>query len=354
MVASPIQPGGFTPRLPLLHLLALAALATSVWYLDHRLTEQSKTLGELRDTLQAIRGEVTRARLEQTASAKGPAGLLEKLRHYAAFATDARVPEPDYRYARKEIDAILLAFESLGADAAKPLQDRLADAKPATDYEELTWLLEAYARVDKVAGVTLLKQVLLGVKLPDPKLRWRAADLLTRIDLPLARNTLRQVLLTESARGPNLERAQAIGALIPDRAALAATGFDNFVSRYVRTEDPQCDDTLLMVLGRTEHDRTTIQECIKALGAHRCERAVEPIRKLYENPPLQQEDPIFLNYCLEAVTEIQGPAAKDWLEAQLPKATSDTVAKRIEFLLNKLRDGGSKPAAASTAPADKK
>ncbi len=350
MRADPAHPPRLPQYLALAGTLTVAVLATAVWFLDRKLDAQQELLTTQQSTLQQLLGEVTRFRVEQGASAKGPAGLLEKLRTYAALAASSRTTEPDYRSARKELDAILLAFESLGSDAVKPIQARLAELHPQKDYEEIRWLLEANVRVDKQGGTELLKQVLLGYKLPDPKLRWHAAEVLTKLDIKLAQALLRQVLTIESSRGPNLERAGAIGAIIPDRAAYAATGFSNFVVHYLRTQDPQTDDTLMMVMGRTEHDAVTIQECIKGLGERRCVRAVDAIKRCYENPPLQQDNPIFLNYCLEALVAIQGAEAKAYLEAQLPKATTETVAKRIQFLLNKIATGDLAQKTATAAP----
>lgn len=352
MSAAPVSAPRLQLTLALVGTAAVAGLAVSVWLLDRRLEEQQQHFAAQQATLKTVLGEVTRFRIEQSTSSKGPLGLLEKLRTYAPMAASARTTDPDYRNARKELDAVLVAFESLGPDGVKPIQDRLVQVRPDRDYEEVRWLLEASVRVDRTSGIELLKQVLLGRKLPDPKLRWDAAKLLTDLDQKLAQTLLRQVLRTESSRGPNLDRADAIGATIPDRAAFATTGFHNFVNHYVRTQDPETDDTLLMVMGRTEHDAVTIQECIKVLGERRCLRAVDAIKRQYENPPLQQDNPIFLNYCLEALVEIQGADARPYLQAALPTATSDTVAKRIEFLLNKIATGqvAQQPARATTAP----
>ena len=115
------------------------------------------------------------------------------------------------------------------------------------------------------------------------------------------------------------------------KAALAQGGFSNFVLWYLRSEDPQTDDTLLMVLGRTEHDLTTIQDCVKALGERRCARAVEPIQKLFKHPP--QQNPILLNHCVDAVHKIQGDAARPWLEEAMRTTEVQTVADHIKHLL---------------------
>jgi len=194
--------------------------------------------------------------------------------------------------------------------------------------------------------------VLLGQRLPSPRLRWYVGGELAEIDRPLAQDLLRRVLLTESSRGYNPDHAAAFpGAVVPDRAALSTTGFHNYVLAYARTQDPRLDETLLMILGRAEHDRMTLQECVKLLADRRCADAAPAVEKLYGQPPFGQEDPIFLNYCLEAIVAIRGKDAQPFLEAALPKASSELVQKRIQALLGKL--AGATPAEASSGSAPK-
>lgn len=251
------------------------------------------------------------------------------------------------------MDAILRAFGTLGKDAWQPIQDRLTQLKPDKDFDEVKNLLDASVAVDPAAGTLLLKEVLLGQRLPSPRVRWYAADKLNQTDRPLAQSLLRQVLRTESARGFNPDHANAYpGATIPDQAALSGSGFVNFVLKYVDSKDPQMEDTLLMVVGRSEHDRSTVQECVKALGLAHSTKAVPVIEKLYKNPPLNQQDPIFLGYCLEALVDIQGAEAKPFLERELADASSDTVATKIQFLLNRINNGQPAPRPPATPPAN--
>lgn len=334
---------------PMLVTAGLAWVAVEQWRLGARLDQLTAAQIEAGSTLEHVRGEVTRFRLEQSAGTKWPQALLEKLRTYAPMLSSARVTEPDYQSARKEMEAILVAFASLGTDAWAPIQARLAELRPDQGHDEIVQLLRAAVRVDPQAAKALLKDVLLGLQLPSPRLRWAAARELRALDLPLAQTLLRQILLTESSRGANPDRAAA-GAPIPDRAAFATTGFHNFVTAYVESDDPQIDDTLLMVLGRVEHDVVTIQECVKALGQRRVARAVEPIRRLYAQPPLQQENPLFLNHCLDALVAIQGADARPFLEQQLPNATNDVVANRIKALLQRIASGEVGAAAPRTQP----
>jgi hypothetical protein len=321
----------------------LAAFGFLQWQHQHAVRTELATLTtaqtETRKVLDDMLGEVTRFRIEQSAGTKGPQALLEKLDLYAPLLSNSRVNEPDYFTTKKEMDSILRAFGTLGQDAWKPLQDRLAQCKPDKDIDKIKWLFEACARVDVAATSGQMKEVLLGRAFPQPRLRWFAAELLTRIDLPVAQTALRQILLTESSRGIDPTRAAHYGGGIPDKQALAATGFNNFVVAYVRTNDAKLEEILQQVIARSEHDAITVQECVKVLGDRKCAAAVPQIEKLYREPPLQQQNPLFLNYCLDALVEIQGPAAKPFLEQALPNAATDVVAKKIQFLLHKIDTG---------------
>jgi hypothetical protein len=320
---------------------AVAGVGTVLWSGLAELTEQQK---KNKLVLDEVLGEVTRMRLEQSAGSKGPQALLDKLHLYAPLAADSRTTEPDFKNAQKEMAAIVRAFRTLGKDAWRPIQDRLAELKPENDFEEIKQLLCAAVAVDHEAGVKLLEQVLLGHKLPSPRLRWLAGRELIKEERALAQIRLRQVLLTETSKGFDPTHAGDYpGAVVPDRAAMSERGFENFVEIYELSGDPQADDTLLMVIGRSIDDRVTVQSCVKILGNHRYARAVPVIEKLYQQPPLGQQDPLFLGYCLEALVDIQGAEARPFLENALPNASSDTVAKKIQYLLQKIASGNLAP-----------
>jgi hypothetical protein len=269
---------------------------------------------------------------------KGPQALLEKLRTYAPLLASARTAEPDFKNAQQEMEAILRAFPTHGPDAWKPIMARLEQLKlkPNENFDEIKWLLEAALRIDPPPAKQLLQEILLGHRMPSSRLRLYVARMLTDADKPLAQSLLRRILTTESSRGINPDRALAYGP-IPDAAAFATTGFHNFVVHYVRSGDAQIDDTLLMLLGRAEHDTITIQECVKALTERRCERAIEPIWRLYTNPPTEHQDELFLRHCLSAIATLLGKAAIPRLEEALPLARSETQAKHIQQLLTDLK-----------------
>ncbi|HZN38791.1 MAG TPA: hypothetical protein VFD82_08300 [Planctomycetota bacterium] len=310
--------------------LLLGLVGVTAW-LACRVQALTTANAAMRSSLDEVLGEVTRIRIEQSTEMKGPKALLEKLRTYAPLVASSRTTDPDFKAAHKEIQAVLRAFQSIGEDAWAPIMGRLGELRGDKDFDEVRWLLEAAVRVDPKESKPILQQVLLGRYLPSPRLRLQAARMLIDLDKPLAQTLLRQILVTEFHNGMNPDRAPH--AEVPDRAALAQQGFNNFVLWYLRSEDPQIDDTLLMVLGRTEHDVMTIQDCVKALGERRCARAVEPIQKLFKNPP--QQNPLLLYYCADAVHKIQGDAARPWLEEAMRTTNVQSVADHIKQLLGK-------------------
>lgn len=325
-------------------LLIACSLGALTYYQSNR---NERALGEQRARLEAserlleeLLGEVTRLRIEQSVDGMGAPALLEKLQTYAPLMSDARATEPDYQNAKKEIVAILRAFEALGKDAAwAPVMARLESADPREDFDEVKWLLEIAVRLDLSAGKQLVKDVMLGLRMPNPRLRWFACRIMTQRDIQLARQLMRQILMTESSRGINTDRAATYNMPIPDKAAYAVTGFNNFVTRYLETDDPKTEDTLMQLLLRVEHDQVTIQECVKELGRRECKRASKLIKKLYDNPPLAQQNPLFFGHVIDAVATIDGRDSIEWLESKLPTAATDVVAARIQNALDCVRAG---------------
>jgi len=327
---APSTPRSLVVTLVVAASLLLGLIGVTTW-LACRVDVLVKANAAMSSSLEGVLGEMTRMRIEQSAGMKGPKALLEKLRTYASWAASSRTTQPDYQSALKEMQAVMRAFQSIGQDAWAPIMARLGELRGDKDFDEVRWVLEAAVRVDPKQAKPILQQVLLGRYLPSPRLRWQAARMLIDLDKPLAQTLLRQILLTEFHNGMNPDRAQAYHAEVPDQVALAQNGFSNFILWYLRSEDPQTDDTLLMVLGRTEHDLNTIQDCVKALGERRCARAVEPIQKLFKNPP--QQNPLFLDYCVEAIHKIQGDAARPWLEEAMRTTSVPSVADKIKHLL---------------------
>jgi len=349
MTPAPAQRAPFTALLLLLACSLCALTYYQTIRSERAVREQDARLQASEELLRELLGEVTRLRIEQSADGMGAAALLEKLQVYAPLMSDARATEPDYQNAKKEIVAILRAFEALGAEAAwTPVMERLEAADPRKDFDEVKWLLEVAVRLDLSAGKQIVKEVMLGQRMPNPRLRWFACRVMTERDIQLARALMRQILLTESSRGVNTDRAATYNMPVPDQAAFAVTGFNNFVSRYLETDDPQTEETLMQLLHRVEHDQVTIQECVKELGRRKCKRAAKLIRKLYDSPPLAQQNPLFFGHVIDAVATIEGRESIEWLESKLPTAATDVVAARIQNALDCVRAG--KPVVPQVGP----
>ena len=322
-----------TPLLSVALIGTLAFAGYSGMKAENALAAQREQLQKNGETLSELLGEVTRMRLEQTSVGKGPDALLEKLKVYAPMTANARITEPDFQNAKKELVAIVRAFESLGTSAWEPITKRLREVDARKDFNEIKVLTEIAIRLNGPAGKQIAKDVLQGRRLPSPRLRWMAADLLLSHDKPLAGQLLRQILMTESSRGIDLNRVQGNGQPIPDKAAFATTGFNNYVQRYILSDDPKIEETLHVMLSRIEHDAITIQDCIKELGRRKSTAALATIKKVYDNPPLEQQNPLFLTICIRAVNEIEGKQAVEWFEEKLKSAPTDTVANAIQAVL---------------------
>jgi hypothetical protein len=327
--------------LPLgLGLVAVAAIAFAGWPLLQLRSEVASLGGEIaaaRSEATVLANEVTRFRIEQRAEGRGPAALLEKLAYYAEAMATARTSDADCAVARQEMGAVLRAFESLGQDGWLPVVRRFDELRPDKAFPEMRWLMEAAVRCDAKKGNELVAQVLAGARKPNPRLRWAAADLLLRTDREQAQLGLRRILLTETSRGIDPDRAAAQGVPILDPAAIANSGFHNFVLHYLRSEDPETEETLLMVLARVEQDVVTLQETIEALGRLKSQRAAKRIEQLYLHPPGAQQNPIFLNKCLDALAAIRGADAREFLEQQLAHAEHELVVAHIDSLLKNLK-----------------
>ncbi|MFK7742044.1 MAG: hypothetical protein AB8H80_17140 [Planctomycetota bacterium] len=323
------------PPLLVLTLCVLGGLTFLGLRTEKHAQEQAERLADVETQLEGLLGEVTRLRIEQSSEGRGPAALLEKLATYAPLTSNSRVTEPDYRNAKKELAAIVRAFEATDKQSAwQAVTARLREADPQKDFDEIKWLLEIALRLDKEPGKEIAKKILLGQRMPFPRMRWWAAELLIDHDVELARTLLRTILRNETSRGVDPSRAHAYGMTLPDPAAYATTGFNNFVQLYLRSKDPKTDETLIMVLGRFEHDKITLQDCVKALGERRSKKAVDTIKKLFDNPPFRQQDFFFLRYCAQAVADIEGIDAVPWLEEKLAAAQIEVNAKALQQILS--------------------
>jgi hypothetical protein len=300
-------------------------------------TELNGRLQNLETQSKSVLGEVTRIRIEQRSDKKGPEALLEKLRTYAPLAASSRTTQPDFTMATEEMEATLRAFAAIGKDAYAPIAARFRSLDPSKDYDEMKQLMRAAVRADPDAGAKLVVSIVQGgtdVK-PSPRLRFAAAELLLTIDQPLAQSLLRRIVLAESWRGRDPERAAAHELPALATQSIASSGFSTFIIHYMRSQDPNTEDTLLQILNRSDNDVPSVQEMIEWLGEHRSTRADQRIEELYHKPPGAADNAIFLNKCLDAIDKIRGPAARPFFEAEVAKANNKLVLDHLQWLLNR-------------------
>ncbi|HET6198442.1 MAG TPA: hypothetical protein VFE12_21940, partial [Acetobacteraceae bacterium] len=307
-------------------------LCVAVFDLRGKVSALSDRAQTAEATLEKVLGEVTRTRIEQSVNGQGINALIEKIAAYAPILIEAHVAKPDYEAAKREMDAVLRAVQAIGADAFGPLQERLLKADPQKDITLQKLLLDAALRADPARGKQLAVKLVEGFQVPtSPPLRWYAGNKLVEADQPLARQTLRNILGYESNRG--IDPQHAPPGWTPGLTN-NSSGFYNFISIYLRSADPQAEETLLMVLGRAEHDMATLQECITALGDMKSKQAARPIESLYRNPP--SFNPMFQNRCLDALASILGKDACPLFSEELKHQTQDLVVKRLQLLMRDL------------------
>ena len=130
-MTSPALPTGRYAATTFLSIALLGSLAFSsyaFWRTEQALVSQEQVIKKNQESLGAILNEMTRIRIEQSAEGQGPTALLEKLKVYAPLTADARVTEPDFQNAKKELLAIVRAFEACGKQAWGPIMERLREA----------------------------------------------------------------------------------------------------------------------------------------------------------------------------------------------------------------------------------
>lgn len=329
--------------LPTLALLAIVGSGVAAWFswqsrsesqaAREELARASTELAELRRAVQLMRFE--------KGGASGPTALLEQLRFWAPKLQNATTPAAEVPEVQRKIADLHDAFGAVGKDAQAALETAFRNSTSDSEDEFRRQCLIALGRAAPLRARDLLVQLVKSIDTrPSPRLRLIACDELTRLDKALAGQTLRDVLATQSSQGVNLNRlAPEYAAKIAGQVSGAAawSGFFNLVGKYLATEDAETDATLQMLLNRAEHDRTTIAECVKALGARRCKDALGRIQELYKSPPPPVEDPIFRNHCLEAISAIAGESARPFFDEALRNETNPIVQTKLQDLLKLVR-----------------
>lgn len=320
-------------------LLAVGAglyldLRGGVARLEHRLERVEGTARNIERAVQLYRFE------QQGKQGLGLNALLEQVRFWAPQLGDATTLPAQVPIIERRLEEVLDALKALGPDAYDALERTFLQARPGVDLELRRWLMRAMTTLEPRRAEGFLGKVAAGLEVPvSPLCRLSAIDRLLELDRELAGKILREILLRESHRGLNPARMGAGAASrIPESGTTIGpwSGFFNFVDRFVASGHPDTESVLIMLLGRPEHDLATIQECVKALGRLRSERAVPHIERLFREPPGRFANPLFRNHCLQALADISGAKACDFFRRAQRREKDELVRKKLTELIKSL------------------
>lgn len=116
--------------------------------------------------------------------------------------------------------------------------------------------------------------------------------------------------------------------------------FFNFVALYQGSGHPKIEHTMLMLLGRREHHRMTVQQAVDYLGRVKSKEAIEPLKRLFKTPPWRTGDnQIFRDKCLTALDGILGSEIEPFLKEMSRIETNAFVRNRIDLLRKKYSSG---------------
>ncbi|MDA0375485.1 MAG: hypothetical protein O2865_17000 [Planctomycetota bacterium] len=329
----PARPGA-SRLLPALACVgALVAAAASTW----NLAEARRIGAEIAGTkaeLETLSRTVRLIRIEGSSEGRGIGAILEQIRFWAPQLATSSTPHPAAIKIEENLWEAVDVIEALGASAFGPILAALESPEAQGD-ETRKWMLRAALRADPAKAKALVASVVRGTRLaPSPRLRFLAADELLGLDQEFAGDVLSQVLQIESAQG--VTRTAPPG-LAPEYERVIGTNafpdFFNFIERFVRSKHEDVPAVLQMILGRSEHDRMTYQECVRWLGELRVRDALPRIKDLYATPPRGEFNPLFLNVCLQAIADIDGPGACAFFREELRRVDVPVVSTKLQDLL---------------------
>jgi len=288
--------------------------------------------GRLHDLEQAVRlYEYERVPPPGYAEAFGFQALLRHLMYWAPQLQTADVARGDHDVIEAKVRGIV---EGMAAQADNyPLIENAYLSRgaltkdPETSDEVRRWLLLAARGADSKKGTDLIVRTIrqdLPTGVPvGQRLRWRAADILLSgrdEDKFLAGEVLYEILTSE--RDGDAQ-------------------FFQFVTRYQATGHPKVEQTMLMLLGRREHNRMTVQKAVEYLGRIKSKDAIDPVKTLFLTPPWRTGDNhLFRTNCLEALDKIMGSGIRPFLEEASRKEGNAFVRTRIDALRKKYSSGG--------------
>lgn len=205
---------------------------------------------------------------------------------------------------------------------------------PTTNDEIRKWLLRAAYASDPEKGQGLYAELLRADRDDvSARLRRIAVQALFEINKQLTGEILHEILNNENAKGIQRPGAQDSTA---SRRRGKQPQFYNFIDYYVASDHPAINTTLMQILNRPEHDLLTLQACAKYLGKRKVLRAVSRLKALYweQHTPNAGRipNPLFRMKLLNAVIEIEGSKAKDFLQDVDKKEGNPAIRTRLNEL----------------------
>ena len=286
--------------------------------------------GQLHKLQQAVRlYELERVPPPGYTEAFGYKALLNHLLYWGPKIQVADAATGDKAIVREKVRGIADAMAALGPDIYPFIEETylkggVLTKDPATNDEVRNWLLLAARGADNARGTELIVDTLRDKLIRDKKfpvsqrLRLMAAKMLCAgrdEDKRLAGEVLHEILTTDRSGNTDLF---------------------NFVIEYQGTGHAKTEETMLMLLGRREHNRMTVQKAIQYLGQIKSDEAIEPVKKLFLNPPWRTGDNAYFRaICLNVLDEIMGSDIVPFLEEVDRKEDSAFVRNRINDLRKK-------------------
>lgn len=324
----------------ILILAILLTLATTVVaWLDQR--RRSDALGDrvggVIEATERLERAVQLFRFERGSKGLGVAALIEQLRFWAPLLDLSTTPQHEIPRIQQRVDDILTAFDDIGDDAFEPLLTAFHQAAPGQDDELIRWLLEAMSQVDQERSEDLLVACTRALEFPvTGRIRVRAAQRLLELDKAKAAQVLSQILEYETAAGidehrmpPDLRNKLAASKIAPQPMRMLF----NFVDYLVASQAPDVEDRLIMAATRPDQDRMTVQTCVKHLGELKSKRAVKALKRLFDAPPEMNLNPIFQNYCLDAIGKIEGADACAYFRDLLLQKPDERVMDKLQAMI---------------------
>lgn len=322
-------------------IAVLAAVAASTWFLDSRARATDAAVRELAAETAHLRRTAELIRLEGKSQGRGIGAILEQIEFWAPQFATAATPHPAAQAIERSLNEALFAIEALGRDAFPTIAARLENGHQLDD-ETRRWLLRGALRADRAQGLRVAAGFARGtIGIPSPNFRLSAARELLANDKAFAGEVLRQIVDIESARGVTRQPPPELAPDYERMIGVTAGGlFHNFIVLFASSGHPETELALRQILGRNEHDRLTIQECVRELGRMKSKSAAPQIRELFDHPPGNEYIPMFQNDCLAAIAEIEGAEACTWLKEKLQTERAEMVAARLQELIKQLCGGG--------------